>query len=419
VRRTEKERVARLLDRLAAEISRRQDLLAAAGFASIGEQRRAMDGPDRLPYMVLLLDRWEGFLADLGEVDNGRLPGLMTRLLSEGASAGLCVVATGDKTALVRLTSQFPDRLVLRMMDQNDLLIAGVPKGAMPPSPPPGRGILVSRGTEVQVAFAGREPQGDEQAAALDAMIRAAGQTSRPPWAAPLRVDVIPGPISLDEARSIPGWQQAGHALRPVLAVGGDELSGLAIDLARFPGFAIAGPPLSGRSTALLVVAGSLLDAGTAVIVLAPRESPLRRLAGRDGVTAVFTDTGTDPVRLKALLESTGGPAAVLVDDAEALHQSPAAEVLAQIPVEGRGRGHALVIAATSGELLRVQRGFTAAARQYRCGLLLTPEAPQLGSELFGAKLPRSAAFDRPPGRGYLIQAGQATLVQVPEPPAV
>jgi S-DNA-T family DNA segregation ATPase FtsK/SpoIIIE len=418
VRRTEKERAARLLDRLSAEIARRQELLASAGFASITEQRRAAAGADRLPYMVLLLDRWEGFLADLGQVDSGRLPELMARLLSEGASAGLRVVATGDKTALIRLTSQFPDRLVLRLSDANDLLMAGVPKGAMPASPPPGHGIAVPGGSEVQIAFTGDDPDGSAQTAALDAMIRDAVGTNWPPGPRPLRVDVIPAKISLAQARAIPGWTGTRGPLQPAVAVGGDELCALGIDLARFPGFAIAGPPLSGRSTALLIMAGSLLETGTAVIGFAPRESPLRRLADYGGVTAVFTDTSPDPVKLKELLESAVGPLAVLVDDAEALHQAPVAEVLAQIPVEGRGRGHALVVAGTSSELLRSVRGFTAGARQFRCGLLLTPEAAQLGHELFGTKLPRSAVFDRPSGRGYLIQVGQATLVQVPEPPA-
>ena len=62
-----------------------------------------------------------------------------------------------------------------------------------------------------------------------------------------------------------------------------------------------------------------------------------------------------------------------------------------------------------------VQRSFTTAIRQSRSGLLLTPDAPQLGRDLFSVQLPRSAAFDRPKGRGYLIQAGRATLVQVPK----
>ena len=418
VRRTEKERAARLLHRLAAEIDRRQDLLASAGFASITEQRRRVEGADRLPYMVLLLDRWEGFLTSLGQVDSGQLPELMTRLLIEGPSAGLCVVATGDRTALFRLTSQFHDRLVLRMSDAGDLLMAGVPKGAMPSNPPPGRGIIVPGGSEVQVAFGGDGPDSSAQTAALNVIISGAAETNWAPGPVPLRVDVIPRQISLRQARAVPGWQEAQGRLRPMLAVGGDELSGLGIDLARFPGFAIAGPPLSGRSTALLVIAGSLLEAGTALIGFAPRESPLRELAGRSGVTALFTDPSPDAGELKELLESATSPLAVLVDDAEALHQARVSELLAQIPVEGRARGHALVVAGTSAELLRTVRGFTAAARQYRCGLLLTPETPMLGQELFGTRLPRGAAFDRPPGRGYLIQAGHTILAQVPELPA-
>jgi len=416
VRRSERERVSRLLNRLEAEISRRHELLSGSGFASVTEQRAAVPGPDRLPYLVLLLDRWEGFVAELGQVDSGRLPDQVYRLLSEGASAGLRVVATGDKTALSRLAGHFPARLVLRMTDVNDLILAGVPKNAMPQDPPPGRGIAVPGGTEVQVAFIGGDPDGVAQSAALDALIRSAAVLP-PGRTRPLRVDVLPARVSHAQAVQLPG-APAGP-LRPLVAVGGDELSRLGPDLARFPGFAIAGPPLSGRSTALLVMAESLLAAGTSVIAFAPRESPLRRLAGRAGVAAVFTAAdGADPVGVQRLLEAATGPVAVLVDDAEALHQAPVGELLAQVPVEGRGRGHALVVAGASGELVRTARSFTAAARKFRCGLLLTPEAYQLGQELFGTTLPRSAAFDRPAGRGYLIGAGQAVLVQVPEPPA-
>ena len=418
VRRIEKERAARLLDRLAAEIARRQELLAVSGFASITEQRRAAPPADRLPYMVLLLDRWEGFVADLGQIDNGRLSELMTRLLSEGTSAGLRVVAAGDKTALIRLTSQFPDRLVLRLSDPNDLMMAGVPKGAMPADPPPGRGIIVPGNSEVQVAFAGDAPDGSAQTAALNGLIDEAVAAAHGPGPRPLRVDVIPSRVGLDQARALPGWTTGRRALQPMVAIGGDELSGLGIDLTRFPGFAIAGPPAAGRSTALMVMAESLLETGTAVIGLAPRKSPLHRLAGQPGVSEVFTEPEPDPMRLKELLESADGPLAVLVDDAEALHQTPVADLLAQIPIEGRGRGQALVVAGTSNELLRLMRGFTFAARQFRCGLLLTPDQPQLGQELFGAKLPRSGTFDSPAGRGYLIRSGQAILVQVPKLPA-
>lgn len=417
VHRSERERAGRLLDRLAAEISRRQELLAGSGFASVTEQRAAAtSAADRLPYLVLMLDRWEGFLADLGQIDNGRLPELMYRLLSEGASAGLRVVATGDKTALARLPGHFPERLVLRLADANDLIMAGVPKGAMPASPPPGRGIAVPRGTEVQVAVVG-DPGGG-QSAALDALIREAVIAHRHPEPAPLRVDALPARISYAQASALPGWQPAPAPLHPMVAVGGDDLSWIGIDLTRFPGFAIAGPPLSGRSTALLGIAESLLAGGTTIIGFAPRDSPLRKLAGRAGVLAMFTAGSPGQSDVAPLLQAADGPLAILVDDAEALLHAQVAELLAQIPDEGRARGHALVIAGTSADLLRSQRSFTVAACKFRCGLLLTPEAPQLGQELFKARLPRSAAFDRPPGRGYLILAGQATLAQVPEPTA-
>ena len=425
VRRTERERVGRLLARLDAEISRRQELLAGSGFASVTERRAALTGgsaggEDRLPYLVLLIDRWDGFLNDLGQVDNGRLPEMVYRLLSEGGSAGLRVVITGDKTTLSRLTNYVTDRLVLPMTDPNDLIVAGVPKGAMPASPPPGRGVAVPGGAEVQVAFVGSDPDGGAQSAALDVLIREAvgadgGAAFQDGSPRPLRVDVLPARIGWAQAGQLPA--AAGGPLQPLVAVGGDELTRLGADLARFPGFAIAGPPLSGRSTALLVIAESLLAAGTSVVGFAPRESPLRTLEGRAGVLGMFTSANPDPLAARRMLEAASGPLAVLVDDAEALHQVPVADLLAQVPVEGRGRGHALVVGGIPGELLRTQRGFTAAARQFRSGLLLTPEAHQLGQELFGTPLPRSAVFDRPPGRGYLIRAGQTTLVQVPEPP--
>ena len=414
VRRTEKDRAARLLDRLAAEVTRRQELLSAAGFSSVTEQRRYAPGPDRMPYMVLLLDRWESFSEDLGQQDNMRLSGVATRLLSEGAGAGLRVVATGDKTALARVSSHFPERIVLRLANSSDLLLAGVPKGAMPDKPSQGRGVLLPEGTEVQIGFAGQDPGGAAQTAAVEALIERAAAAYPAPVPAPLRVDPLPPRITLAQARAVPGW--AGREpLRPAVAVGGDDLAGLGADLTRFPGFAIAGPPLSGRSTALLVLATSLLETGTTVIGLAPRESPLRDLAGRDGVLAVFSDVSPDQRKLLELLEGASGPAAVLVDDAEALLGTPADALLAQIPVEGRARGQALVIAGTSGELARGMRSFAAAARQFKCGLLLTPDDAQQANLLMGTKLTRSAVFDRPPGRGYLVQAGQPTLVQVPE----
>jgi S-DNA-T family DNA segregation ATPase FtsK/SpoIIIE len=416
VRHTETERAARLLDRLEAEISRRRDLLSADGFASVTEQRGRVSAADRLPYLVLLLDSWETFAADLGQLDSGRHTTTLNRLLSQGASAGLRVIITGGLAALTKLASNCPERIVLRLSGPNDLTSASVPRGAMPARPTEGRGVLLPAATEVQIAFAGQDPSGATQTAAVNELIGAARAAFPAPVPAPLRVDPLPARIALAKAVALPGWSGRA-ALRPALAIGGDDLAWLGPDLDRVPWFGIAGPIESGKSTALVVLAESLLAAGTAVIGLAPRPSPLRGLDGRDGVIAVFTDPGMDPQKLAELLNAATGPLVVLADDAEALMGKPVDQVLSQVPSEGRGQGQALVVAGAAPDLSRPTRSFATAGPRYRCGLLLTPEDVQQPMALFNARLPRSAVFSRPAGRGYLFQAAQSVLVQVPEVP--
>ncbi len=413
VRGTEAERAARLLDRLDAEAARRREMLSADGFSSVTEQRRRVPPASRLPYLVLLLDRWESFAEELGQLDNQRLTATLNRLLTQGTSAGVRVIATGGLAALNKLASNCPERIVLRLSGTNDLYSAGVPRGAMPDRPAAGRGLLLPGATEVQIAFTGADPSGTAQTTAMNELIGAARFAYPAPAPAPLRVDTLPARITLAQARTLPG--RAGRApLRPALAVGGDELGWLGPDLDRFPGFAIAGPPQSGKSTALVVLAESLLAAGTAVIGLAPHPSPLRGLDGMDGVLALCTDEKPDPGKLLELLKGAIGPLVVLADDIDALSGQPADELLGGVPTKGRERGWALVVAGAAADLGRGTRNSTSAVRSYKCGLLLTPEDTQQPT-LFGARLPRSAVFSRPAGRGYLIQAGQPALVQVPD----
>ncbi len=415
VRHTDPQRAGRLLDRLDAELDRRRDLLSAGGFATVTEQRGQVATAERLPYMVLLLNGWDTFTAELGQVDYGRLAATLTRLLGQGAGAGLRVIVTGGLSALTKLAGSCPQRIVLRLSGPNDLQTAGVPRGAMPAKPVEGRGVLLPAACEVQLAFAGSDPSGQAQGAAMNELIAGARLAYPGVSPAPLRVDALPPRIPLGRAVSWPGW--AGReALRAVVAVGGDELGWVGPDLGRVPGFAVAGPIQSGKSTALVVLASSLLASGAQVIGLAPRESPLRELRGRAGVIEVLTDERPDPHRLLALLQGAAGPLAVLADDADVLAGQPEIEgLLSGVLGKGRARGWGLVVAGTAAQLGRPTRNFLTAVREHRYGLLLTPEDTQVSAALFGIQLGRSAVFSRPAGRGYLIQAGQSLLVQVPE----
>jgi len=118
---TQDERAARLLARLGAELTRRQDLLAAGGFAGIAEQRSAAPPGDRLPHVLLLLDQWEGFTTTLGEAGGGTLIDVITRILAEGASAGIHLVMTGDRSLLAgRIAAMCEDKLVFKLAEKDD-----------------------------------------------------------------------------------------------------------------------------------------------------------------------------------------------------------------------------------------------------------------------------------------------------------
>ena len=73
VTRDQLDRVRRLLALLDREVARRQQFLAVHGFASLSEQRAATAPDERLPYLLLLIDRWDSFVASFESVDGGAL----------------------------------------------------------------------------------------------------------------------------------------------------------------------------------------------------------------------------------------------------------------------------------------------------------------------------------------------------------
>jgi S-DNA-T family DNA segregation ATPase FtsK/SpoIIIE len=406
VLRSQLERVDRLLGRLVTEVTRRQEVLAERGFADLAEQRAGSADP--FPYLVLLLDRWEGFTAAFEDVDNGRLVDTVLRLLREGPGAGLRVVITGDRSVLIgKVATAVEDVLCLRLAERSDYSLAGLSPRLVPAQLEAGRALRGATGTEIQMALLVADDSGAAQAAAIGELV-AHWRGRRIGGRLPFRVEALPTTVAAGSVAFDTG------PLLVAVGVGGDDLSGQVVDLAvSGPGFTIAGPPRSGRSTALLGAALGLLAAGTELIVLAPRPSPLRDLGGSTGVLHLESTSPPDPDAVLAALDAARGPLVVVVDDAELLHTAAVGDLLQQVLRDGRDRGHGLVLAGTTDELASCFRGFTADARKSRTGLLLSP-ASHLEGELLGVRLTRSAAFTGPPGRGLLVRGGQALLVQVP-----
>ncbi|MCT9928755.1 FtsK/SpoIIIE domain-containing protein [Planotetraspora sp. A-T 1434] len=461
VTRDQLDRVERLLTRLRAEVGRRQQLLAEAGYASLAEARAAARshlspsgagraiGPEvgRLPYLVLMVDRWEGYVAAFENYDYGRLLDALMQLLREGPAVGLRAVVTSDRSGLLgQISTVFEDRLILRLADPADYGLAGLPVRTLPTSMPPGRTLSIGEHglVESQIALLADDPSGPAQVAALQELGRTAtarfggdprlrGGLTPGGWAwesePPLRVDALPMRITADQALELAPSFEPPSPLWALLGAGGDALAPLGVDLlAQGPAAVVAGPARSGRSSCLVTAARSLLQRGTPILAVTPRRSPLRELAGSPGVLAVLdgnarsVDGGGaddfgglpgahDPLALVAGQERY----VLIVDDAELI--SP--ESMLGLAVEealrtARDGEHGLLLAGTTGDLATAYRGFVAEARKSRTGLLLAVQSPADG-DLFNVRLPRGAVGG-PPGRGLLVVSGTATPIQAAIP---
>jgi DNA segregation ATPase FtsK/SpoIIIE, S-DNA-T family len=416
VKRNEVERAERLLGRLLDELSRRQQLLADSGFADVSEQRAAAPPGQRLPYIVLLLDRWEGFVTAFDEIDGGRLVSDLVRLLREGASAGLKVVITGDRSALTgRVANAVEDRIALRLNDRSDFGLLGLTPRALPDAIPPGRGFLAESAVEVQFAVLAEDPTGAAQVAAMQEVGRsaAAREPGLPVGQAPRPVALLPNRLSTRQLDSLLDGSHPRSTLTAVLGVAGDRLEPLTVDFGRDgPGFLIAGAPRSGRSTALMTIARSLLACGTRIVVLAPRPSLLTELASQSGVLAIGAGRDVEGVELSAQISTLEGPAVVCVDDVELLSDGPAASALTALLPGARDRGIAIVAAGSTADLGGF-RGIASELKKSRAGLLLNPSVPADGEPL-GFRVPRTALSPGPPGRALLYLNGGMTTVQMP-----
>ena len=424
VTRTEPARVSRLLRWLAEELVRRGGLLARGGFGSIAEQRAAVAPEARLPRLVLLLDRWEAFLASFQDVDAGRLVDLVLQLLQDGPAAGLHLTVTADRTGLVgRLGSLIDSRVLLRLADPGDYLAAGVPSRSVPQQLPAGRGwVLDGAALTCQIAVPGvtsPAPGDGDQRDAVD--VTAAGQAraltelgARAPAAVhhrPHRLRDLPATLARTDIRA---RTPRGHVL---LGVAGDELDPALLDVTSGVGILVAGPPGSGRSTTLSALAHSIHEQGGTVLAVTPRPSPLRALPWLGGCL-----TGKEPAsELDRLLTPTGDRLqALLLDDVELLTEVARAPELEQLVAGARDNGLLVVGAGTTSDLLTTYRGLAVELRRGRTGILLHPGSP-IDGDLFGLRL--SAAelpgARPPPGRGLLVQHGCAVPLQIADGPRV
>ena len=422
VPRTDMERLERLLGRLRAEVAHRHELLARHSCAGLDELRAALPAQDRPAHLALLVDGWDSLAAVLSEHDGGRLLDLLLGLLREGPAAGLHMIMTSERGLLSGRAGGLNDnRILMRMTDRTDYASVGINPRRVPEVVPPGRGWSSTDRAELQVALLAADPSGPAQAEAIRKIgVRATARDSAvPPARRPFPVAGLPGGVTFADAFAQTP-EQDRRPLRALLGLGGDAAAPVTVDLAGQQNtFLVAGPPGSGRSNTLACLAISLLAGGTSLVVLTPRESPLRRLAVHANVR-VFEGPSADPAQVAAAVEQAGGPVAVLVDDVDLLgFANPIDPVLRQVVATGRDRGIGLAYAATAETLTQALSGWIAEARRSRQGVLLAPQSP-LEGDLLGMRVPpgllRSGSR---PGRGHIPDPATGSLRSVAIPHTV
>ncbi len=376
----EHERQRRLLHRLRGELGHRRGLDPATRAAA--------------PRIVLLLDGYASFLSEHDDIGGDAQREALARVWADGPELGIHAVIAADRlgavpTALASLAQQ---RLAFQLADVADYAQFGLPRRSIPRFEP-GRAVIGGSGQAIQVAR-GRAPS--EQAA-------------------PRVVDGGPPPVGvLPESLPVSALLGAGRDEREPLflplGIGDESLEPAGFELYEGDHALIAGPPRTGRTTALLVMAEvvSRLYPELDLIGIAVRRSALRECAALSRVITAPAELADLAAELRAAQDRT---TVLLIDDADTVDDP--ARALSDLFAAPLANLHAIVTG--RNDALRTLGHWSVGVRRSRTGLLLQPEL-QVDGTLLGVTLPRRPPPPVRPGCGYRVDPGGFELLQVATP---
>ncbi|MBU4214567.1 MAG: hypothetical protein KJ792_07925 [Actinobacteria bacterium] len=343
------------------------------------------------PRRLLLIDGLEQALDALAALGRGTGGDRLTRLWTGSRPGGLALaVATSPGPMALRAAPAFADRLVLALRDRGAEAVLDVPTGLAAQLRTPGRAVHQGNG-ETVVCQVVATPPGTPKSAGRSIGLPGPGPDpgrDAVPRAAPRR-RTAPGPARLVPLPVVAVAPPGAADRAGTLGVGGDTAAPVRVDPS--PLFLVAGPPGSGRSTALTRLADGLGAQG-------------RRLLGPGDVDRV----AASPRDFAA--------AVLVIDDLDELEagEPGLAAALEQL-IRARRTGADVQVVCSTGleHAATAFRGPTALLVRTRRLLVLDPCAPG-AADLLGA---RGTWFADPtarvPGRGVLREGRGLTPVQV------
>ncbi len=378
---SEHERQQRLLRRLRGELQARRGLDPAARAAA--------------PRLVVLLDGYGGFASEHGDLAGDALRDALARVWADGPELGIHAAIAADRlgavpTALASLAQQ---RLAFQLADAADYAQFGLLRRSIPQFTA-GRAVVGGSGQVIQVA---RAPGRLEQQVEATAF---AGE--RP--GGPVPVDVLPESVSVDAL--LGAGRPSREPLFIPMGIGDETLEPTGFELFEGDHALIAGPPRTGRTTSLLVVAEivSRLYPEIGLVGIATRRSALRDCPALGHVVTAPEQIAD----LVAELRAADGLRMLLIDDADAVDDP--ARALSDLFAAPLPNLHAVVAGRT--DALKSLGHWSVGVRRARTGLLLQPDV-QVDGQLLGVTLPRRPAPPVRPGCGYRVDPGGFELMQV------
>ena len=403
-RSAESERLELFVRKLIDEHRRRQGLLSGAGASDLIEYRELLGNHETLPFIVVLVDRWEFIHQEFPPESGSEVQSSLTRLIREGSTTGFRFVVTGDRGLLSdRVLSHLTHRLALRLSDSNDYRILDLKPKNIPVDMPAGRAVRGTDGAEIQFA----QPVNPDGGSIRDAVSALAANLGGVHPAGQLRVDPLPERISLPEARQLGRLNVKVTESDVLLGVGGDALSSYSLSLASLrPGFLIAGPRRSGRTSTALLLAAGALDLGWEVVAFS--DSALESFGQLS--SAVTLLTLDDLVTARPLEDvDTSRATLIVIDGADRFLRTPLDAAL----VEHVATTSNVKVVVTGGpeELANDLRGIASICKRDQTGIILKPQSP-LDGQVFGQRIERSL-LGGPAGRGHLFVGGDQLRIQV------
>ncbi|MEZ0109127.1 S-DNA-T family DNA segregation ATPase FtsK/SpoIIIE [Catenulispora sp. EB89] len=348
------------------------------------------------PRVLVLIDNVGSLRSEL-EKDFGGMQVLddLERVFADGPAVGLYIAATGDRLGAIpgawgALSRQ---KLLLRLADAADYGSFDIPRRAVPAAVP-GRAVVVATRQVVQIGYPGAD---------LAAAVSGVAQRWTGAQRTANKVRLLPELIPIDRMHRAGVLADTGGEPWSIpVGFTDSTLAAAVLRLHDHEHALVAGPPRSGRSSALVAIAHMVLNGARppALVTFAPRRSPLRDLPPTVIGCTEYAD-------LERALNSAGDRSLLLVDDADTVTDTLG--VLDRF-IAKPGRH---VIAAGRSDGIRRQFGqWTQKIREARCGVLLVPDHNQ-DHDLLGTPLPRHNPMAPLPGRGYLICDGTIEGVQL------